>query len=76
MSTTAVRLGRLLSGRDRGTGALSYQADDYRRRAEECVRLANEAKDDLIQRDLLMLRQTYLQIADRLSKLEKEPNAS
>jgi len=55
---------------------LSYQADDYRRRAEECVRLDNEAKDDLIQRDLLMLRQTYLQIADRLSKLEKEPNAS
>jgi hypothetical protein len=46
-----------------------YQPEDYRKRAEECVRLANQANDDLIQRELLRLRQTYLQIADRLRDL-------
>jgi hypothetical protein len=49
-----------------------YQAEDYRRRAEECARLANQARDDLIQRDLLKLRQTYLQIAERLRRLEEQ----
>ena len=46
-----------------------YQPDDYRKRADECARLANQASDDLIQRELLKLRQTYLQIADRLREL-------
>jgi len=45
-----------------------YSADGYEERARECVQLANQAKDELIQRELLKLRQTYLTIADRLRK--------
>ena len=44
-----------------------YSANAYMVRAEECVRLANIATDDLIRRELLMLRQSYLQTADRLN---------
>jgi hypothetical protein len=47
-----------------------YQAEDYRKRAEECAKLANRASDNLIQRELLKLRQTYLQVAERLRQLE------
>jgi hypothetical protein len=38
----------------------------YPERAEECVRLANLAQDDMIRAELLRLRQTYLSIAARL----------
>ena len=38
----------------------------YVARAEECVRLANLAKDTDIQRRLLELRQTYLNLAEIL----------
>ncbi len=46
-----------------------YEAKDYERRAEECVRLASITTDSLIERELLNLRQTYLQIAARLAGL-------
>ena len=48
-----------------------YTADGYETRARECVALANQAKDDLIQRELLKLRQTYLVIAERLRNTER-----
>jgi hypothetical protein len=38
----------------------------YPERAEECVRLANLAKDEMIRAELLRLRQTYLSIAARI----------
>ena len=59
--------------RQRGTPSREegqvYSSDGYRARAEECVRLANLATDALVQADLLKLRQTYLQIAERLRHL-------
>ncbi|MBS0469895.1 MAG: hypothetical protein JSR60_02400 [Proteobacteria bacterium] len=45
---------------------MTYTADGYEKRAQECVVLANQAKDELVQRELLKLRQTYLTIAQRL----------
>ncbi len=47
---------------------MPYSAAGYEARADECVRLANQAKDSLVQMELLKLRQTYLQIAQRLRK--------
>ena len=46
---------------------MPYSANAYLVRAEECVRLANIATDELIRRELLILRQSYLQTADRLN---------
>ena len=46
-----------------------YSADGYETRAEECVRLANLAADEMIRRELLVLRQAYLQTAARLRGL-------
>lgn len=37
--------------------------------AEECVRLANMAKDDVVRAELLKLRQSYLRSAERLRAL-------
>ena len=45
---------------------MTSSAMGYARRAAECVKLANFAKDELIRRDLLSLRQSYLQIAERM----------
>jgi hypothetical protein len=45
---------------------MTYTAEGYEKRAHECVVLANQAKDELVQRELLKLRQTYLTIAQRL----------
>ena len=42
---------------------MPYSAEGYDARAKECVRLANQAADELIQRELLSLRQTYLRMA-------------
>jgi hypothetical protein len=47
---------------------MSYSVEDYEMRAEECVRLANATKDELIQMELLKLRQVYLQVARRLKQ--------
>jgi hypothetical protein len=51
---------------------MSYSVDAYILRAEECVRLANLAVDDLIRNELLNLRQTYLRTAERLRQLSVE----
>ena len=48
---------------------MSQSAKDYELRAEECVRLANSAKDDMIRSELLTLRQSYLRTAERLNRL-------
>ena len=45
---------------------MPYSDLGYERRANECVRLANLAEDQLIRMELLKLRQTYLNIAERL----------
>lgn len=44
--------------------------EGYEVRAEECVRLANMAQDDMVRAELLKLRQTYLRVAERLRALE------
>lgn len=51
---------------------MAYNAESFLTRAEECVRLAKLATDDLVQRELLQLRQVYLQTAERLAKMNKE----
>ncbi|MEI9990990.1 MAG: hypothetical protein WDM86_13215 [Rhizomicrobium sp.] len=45
---------------------MPYSVEGYAERAEECVKLANQAKDPMIRMELLKLRQTYLTIAERL----------
>jgi len=45
---------------------MPYSVQGYEARAEECVQLANQAGDQLIRMELLKLRQTYLNIAERL----------
>lgn len=45
-----------------------YGPAGYEARAQECVRLANQAMDRMVQMELLRLRQTYLAIADRLHR--------
>lgn len=47
---------------------MPYSVAGYEDRGQECVRLANQAKDQMIRAELLKLRQTYLNIADRLRK--------
>jgi len=46
---------------------MAYDVEAFRFRAEECVRLANLAKDEMIQRELLSLRQSYLRTVERLA---------
>jgi hypothetical protein len=48
-----------------------YNAESFIDRAEECVRLANLASDELIRQELLQLRQSYLQTAQRLEQLAR-----
>jgi len=52
-----------------------YSIQGYQERADECVRLANLASDQLIRSELLKLRQTYLHVAERLKQqgFESEP---
>jgi len=45
---------------------MAYTPLDYAKRAEECVRLANLTGDELVQGELLKLRQTYLGICEKL----------
>lgn len=45
---------------------MPHSALDYAKRAPECVRLANLSLDDMVQVELLRLRQVYLAIASRL----------
>lgn len=41
--------------------------------AEECARLANLSKDDVIRSELLKLRQSFLRSAERLRALRAPP---
>ncbi|HTP77301.1 MAG TPA: hypothetical protein VMJ73_10000 [Rhizomicrobium sp.] len=54
---------------------MTYSIQGYEARADECVRLANQASDPLIRSELLKLRQTFLHIAERLRQqgFESEP---
>lgn len=54
---------------------MPYSIQGYEARADECVRLANQANDPLIRSELLKLRQTYLHVAERLRQqgFELEP---
>ena len=49
---------------------MPYGPEDFSVRAQECVRLAKLTKDAMIQRELLDLRQIYLQTAARLTRQE------
>lgn len=42
---------------------MPYSAAAYEARAEQCVKFANSVKDQILQADLLTLRQRYLQRA-------------
>lgn len=46
---------------------MSYTSDDYKRRAEDCVRLANATDDPVLRSDILRLRQRYLHTAHSLT---------
>ncbi|MBI3675436.1 MAG: hypothetical protein HY243_02340 [Proteobacteria bacterium] len=48
----------------------------YAQRAEECVRLASLAQDELIRAELLRLRQTYLNVAAKLANSPGDDMAS
>ncbi len=52
---------------------MPYSSTGYRSRAEECVRLANQTKDTMLQSAILSLRQQYLEIARRLSEIDQLP---
>jgi len=47
---------------------MPYSILGYLERADQCVKLANLADDELVRRELLNLRQTYLKIAERLKR--------
>jgi len=47
---------------------MPYSVAGYQERARECVKLANQATDEMVRVELLKLRQTYLNIAERLSR--------
>ena len=60
---------RISAVAERWMNEMAYTALGYQTRAEECVRLANLAADELIRKELLTLRQSYLQTAERLQRL-------
>lgn len=45
---------------------MPFTGKGYARRAAECARLASLATDDMVQQELLRLRQTYLRLAEKL----------
>lgn len=62
---------------------MPHSALGYAKRAAECVRLANLTADQMVQAELLKLRQFYLHIAGRLGmpmdeaipiRVERDPN--
>jgi hypothetical protein len=55
---------------------VSYSINGYEERARECVQLANQANDPLIRAELLKLRQTYLNITQRLRQQGFEEDGS
>lgn len=52
---------------------MPYSIAGYEARAQECAQLANQAGDQMIRMELLKLRQTYLNIAERLREQGFEP---
>jgi hypothetical protein len=54
---------------------MSYSIKGYEMRAQECVTLANQTTDQLVQMELLKLRQTYLTIAERLRGYDISPGS-
>jgi hypothetical protein len=48
-----------------------FTAAACEQRAEECVRLANLAADEIVRAEILTLRQTHLAKARRLMELEQ-----
>jgi hypothetical protein len=55
---------------------MGFGPDDYAARAEECLRLAGLSKDEMIQRELLQLRQLYLATRERLlTQAKRKPNS-
>jgi len=55
---------------------MPYSVLGYKERADQCVKLANLAEDELVRRELLNLRQTYLKIAERLKRQGFESSES
>ena len=47
---------------------MPYTVEGYENRAQECVRLASGTKDPMLRTELLKLRQTYLNVAERLRR--------
>jgi hypothetical protein len=45
---------------------MPYTAEGYARRAAECARLAALTADDMLQQELLRMRQSYLRLAEKL----------
>lgn len=45
---------------------MPYTASGYAGRAAECARLAALTADEMLQQELLRLRQTYLRLAEKL----------
>ena len=48
---------------------MPYSVQGYEGRARECVELAAKTKDALVRMELLKLRQTYLNVAERLRRI-------
>jgi hypothetical protein len=51
---------------------LSLRARRYEARAKECLRLASRATDPVVGIELFKLRQSYLDIAHTVRRLERE----
>ena len=47
---------------------MSFSPNGYVKRAQECLRLARAARDDMVRNELLQLHQTYLYLARRLEE--------
>jgi hypothetical protein len=47
---------------------MPYTVEGYEDRAQECVRLASATTDPMLRTELLKLRQTYLNVAERLRR--------
>lgn len=45
---------------------MPYSIEEFKARAQECVRLANLTDDELMRIELLKLRKAYVEIARRL----------
>lgn len=54
---------------------MSLSGEGYIKRAAECVRLANLTGDQIVQADILKLRQSYLQTAERLGSGKAAPQS-